>query len=225
MKKLFATLFAASLMLAVGTQAFAQISVTGGLASNSLGLHQTGTDSETMTSVGVFAGASYDYDLTDFGLSVEPGLFFTTTIKFSEDGMNLLGVNPYAASRYTESTLNIPVMAKYTHYLGEISGSNGPYLKLGPIMQFGLSSKTKTDDTNVPETYRTIDHYKNGDFKRFDLHFGVEAGAEMASLILYIGLSHGLLNLAGSNYPSDVTLGRTMFYAGIGFKLDNLISF
>jgi len=209
MKKLIALAFAASLMLAVGTQAFAQITVSGGLMTNTIGRHQTGTDTETLTGIGLYAGGSYDYALPVKGISVEPGLFLQFTNKYSEDGMDLIGQSPYSTAKFSETALNIPVMVKYTY--------DAAYVKAGPGILFGLSSKTTAVDTD-----RTYNHYGNGDFKRFNLYIGAEAGADLGKVTIGLGVASGLLNSADKNYPSDVFLRRTLFYAGLGFKLDNL---
>ena len=89
-------------------------------------------------------------------------------------------------------------------------------------MQLGLSSKTRTKDTGIIESDRTINHFKNGDYKRFDLYLGFEAGGYVGGALLFMGYSHGLLNVAGSAFPSDVSLRHGMFYLGLGYKLENL---
>ena len=218
MKRLFATVFAAGLML-IGTQAFAQISVSLGLMDNILSRYQPSTDAMNQSSAGLFAGATYDYALPVKGLSVEPGLFFEFTSLYSEDGMNLIGVSQNTVSRFSETALNLPVMLKYST---TNSDRYQAFVKFGPTMQLGLSSQTRTKDTGIIESDRTINHYKNGDYKRFDLCLGIEAGGSIGGVLLYMGYTHGLLNVAGSNFPSDVSLRHGLFYLGLGYKLENL---
>lgn len=218
MKRLFATVLAAGLLLA-GADAFAQITVFGGLMDSTLNLNQDGQDPQKQSSTGIYAGATYEFDLPVKGLSVVPGLYFTSTKKQSEDGVSLFGVSQAAKSKYSECTLNLPALARYSFSLNHDSIG---YVKFGPTLQLGLSSKTKTEDTGIIESNRLADHYTNGDFKRFDLLLGIELGIEFHNIVLMGGYNHGLLNLAGSNYSSDVRIYRGFAYVGLGYKFDNL---
>lgn len=219
MKKLLTAVFAAGLMF-IGTQAFAQISISSGFMNKIITRYQPNTDAMSQSSMGLFAGAAYDYVLPVKGLSVEPGLFFEFTSLYSEDGMNLLGVSQNAVSRFSETALNLPVMLKYS-----TTGSDKycAFVKFGPTMQLGLSSQTRTKDTGIIESDRAINHYKNGDYKRFDLCLGFEAGGCIGGgVLLYLGYTHGLLNIAGSGFPSDASIKHGLFYLGLGYKMENL---
>ena len=196
MKKIFATVVAASMML-VGTGAFAQInrdnlSVGAGWVNSTLSHKSAGSDNFN----GIYLGLSYDIPVASVaGLSVEPGLYWE---HFSTGG----------DVRQNESYLQIPVMAKYSF---DLASDTRFFVYAGPTLSAGLTSKLK--NTAGGSTVSTNLYGSDSDYGRFDVLIGLGAGVDlMEHYRIKLGYSYGLVNrytgsLDAALHRSEVTLG------------------
>jgi hypothetical protein len=214
MKKIFASIFAATMLL-VGTEAFAQL-VPG--AGYLLSIEKSKTENQSLDAVkmnGFYAGASYNIPLTG-GLSVAPGLYadmlfyngaatFAQVITFSE--------------HYTELALNLPVNLNYRF---EISDNASIYAFAGPVFQLGLVARSTYNGRvdygiihiNEGEAYN---HYnsENGDMSRFNIYMGGGLGFQVGDLLFTVGYDHNLLNV--DNASSGWKTNRNQIKVGVNF--------
>ena len=112
MKKIVASIFAASLLL-LGTQAFAQVIPGAGYLH--VIEHSTGKDGKAVDPShmnGFYLGASYNFRLGDY-FGVAPGFYVDVLLqgRNTANGVIIGGVplNVSSAYHYTEVDLNIPV--------------------------------------------------------------------------------------------------------------------
>ena len=193
-------------------QANAQIIADGGVLLYNLNRHQDSVDPWNNPTSGLYAGASYNYDLPFLkGLSVLPGayLYYSSKTQMSDFSFYPLLFNTEATHK--ESGLLIPVMASYRH---SSSSDSSVFLNFGPTFQLSFFSTTKGDTSDD-----VTNHFKNGDFKRCDLLLGGNIGAVLFEhYLLNISIHKGLLNAAGSNYKNtDIRYKRALVAFGVGY--------
>lgn len=199
MKKVFATVIAASMML-MGTSAFAQfssdnLSVGAGWVNSTLS-YKSGSSSSFN---GLYLGASYALPVASVsGLSVEPGLYWE---HFSTGG----------DVRNNESYLEVPVMAKYDF---DFASDTRFFAYAGPTLSFGLTSKVKeknSGSTTVVNCYGADSNYG-----RFDLLIGLGVGVDLLDHYrVKVGYNYGLVNrYTGS---ADLKLHRSEVTIGVAY--------
>lgn len=211
MKKLFAALLLAGAML-FAVQANAQIIADGGILSYNINRHHDSIDPWNNSTSGIYAGASYNYDLPFLkGLSVVPGayLYYSSETQMSDFSFYPLIYDTKATHK--ESGLLVPVMASYRY---SFTSDSSVFLNLGPTFNLGFSSTTKGDLSDG-----ATNHFKNGDFNRCDLMFGGNIGAViLKNYLFYITYHRGLLNAAGSNYNgTGYRYNRAIAGLGLGY--------
>ena len=198
MKKIFATLLAASLML-LGTQTFAQIAVGGGYM-NATEKATVGSFTDKLDLNGIYAGASARFGLDDvvYGLGLAPGAYLD--FLFGKDGQD----------KHRDIALQIPINVTYSYELADdfkVFGFGGPALHLGLVKKDVYKSGGQTTSSN----YYSKDY---GDaLSRFNLLLGLGAGFEvMEKIQVVVGADFGLLNLyqgSGATYkrPTQIKIG------------------
>lgn len=212
MKKIFATLFAASLML-LGTQANAQL-VTG--AGYFFASEKTG-NSDAVAHHGFYLGASYNVPIVA-GLGVAPGIYVDMLAygKSAANGSSM--ANYYVAGSYREFAVNVPINLNYKLNLG----NNAALVAYaGPTFQVGIASTTTVSGSvsvfgiNFSDGGK-YDHYDSdkGDRNRFNMSVGGGIGFEVGDLLFTVGYDRSLLNYAKND---NYTTSRNMIKAGINF--------
>lgn len=198
MKKIFATLLAAALML-TGTQAFAQIAVGAGYMNATEKL-SAGSYTDKLDLNGVYAGAAFRFCLDDYvdGLSLAPGAY-----------LDLL-FGKHDGSNHRDIALQVPVHVNYAYELTDdfkIFGFAGPAFHLGLVKKESYKSNGQTLTSNL------YDKSYVDALNRFNLLLGVGAGFEVAEMIqIVVGADFGLLNLSGESgvsykRPSQIKIG------------------
>ena len=214
MKKIFATILAASMML-MGISAFAQISVGAGYLNeaNKASVNSTANNMGSLN--GFYAGFGYDIN-EGVGFGISTGLYYSYLAgKVTLPGFSII------SGDMVEHALNIPVKAGYSVPVG--SGLKG-FLNVGPTFVCGLSSKIKPLGVDLLET----DLYKHEYLGRFDIMVGGAIGAELNDMIrVSVGYDFGMLdqfgaglkgrNDDGSTKDSALKLNRNRLTVGLAF--------
>ena len=213
MKKIYFIIAAAAMFLAV--DASAQIGV--GLGYNLLTTTTSmGDESEDDSLNGFYLEATYDFNFLNKSwgsLGLEPGLRYTFAGESESD--EVAGVK--AKASFTEHYLDIPVNVKYAYEI--IPSTLKAYAFAGPVLSLGLASNLKAGagDTSVKKN-----NYKDTEYGRFDIKFGLGAGVTLAEkLNVKLGYNIGMLNrYTGEQIRKDYKYKTHtgVFYLGVGFN-------
>ena len=208
MKRIIATLLVASSML-FAMQANAQVMAEAGLLSYNINLLQKDADHWYNSTSGIYAGASYNYDLPILeGLSVVPGAYLYYTSKTQMSDFSFYPLLFDTKATHKESGLLIPVMASYRY---SFSSASSVFVQLGPAFQLGFSAQTKSEPSGD-----VTNHFTHGDFKRCDLLLGGNLGVVFFDkYVVKLSYQSGLLNVAGSNY-NDTGMRYNRVFVGLG---------
>lgn len=218
MKKIFASIFAATLLL-VGTEAYAQL-VPGVGYLLSLETSNTSSDSETTPFHGFYAGVSYNIPIVA-GLSVAPGLYANMLFRNGHEEYREGFAGLYLQGSYREFALNVPVNVAYSI---ELAGDMAIRFFAGPVFQYGLMSKTNySGSLTIPGVSvsggKTIKHYDSETieiYRRnpFNIYLGGGIGFQAGDLLFTVGYDHSLLDV--DKIDSYKTC-RNQIKAGINF--------
>ena len=213
MKKIYFLIAAAAMFLAV--EANAQIGV--GLGYNLLTTTTTMADeSEDDSLNGFYLEATYDINFLNRNwgsLGLQPG--FRYTFAGESDSDEVAGVKTNAS--FTEHYLDVPVNVKYSYEI--IPTTLKAYAFAGPVFSLGLASNLKAGagDTSVK-----TNNYKDTEYGRFDIKFGLGAGVTLAEkLNVKLGYNIGMLNrYTGEQIRKDYKYKTHtgVFYLGVGFN-------
>ena len=213
MKKIYFLIAAAAMFLAV--EANAQIGV--GLGYNLLTTTTTMADeSEDDSLNGFYLEATYDINFLNRNwgsLGLQPGLRYTFAGESDSD--EVAGVKTNAS--LTEHYLDVPVNVKYSYEI--IPTTLKAYAFAGPVFSLGLASNLKAGagDTSVK-----TNNYKDTEYGRFDIKFGLGAGVTLAEkLNVKLGYNIGMLNrYTGEQISKDYKYKTHtgVFYLGVGFN-------
>ena len=214
MRKIFATLLAASLMFAA-TDAFAQLSAGAGYLNATETTTYTNnntTTSEKAQYNGFYVGAQYDMPIPAVsGLGIAAGAYANFYFgKNHSDGLFGLGAGTTTSS---DITLNIPVNATFGF---DIAGDTNVFAYAGPTFQFGLVNKsTFVLDSNSSNSTTTDNFAGNSPNRnRFNLLIGGGFGAQVSGIRITIGVDQSLLNyLTADNYTGS----RFQLKLGVGY--------
>lgn len=188
MKKFFLTLALA----AVATSAFAQIdglSVSAGYQSYTLHQDYSTTipivGTVTLKSDNAFGGfyAGVNYSLLTFGpgISVTPGLYFSTASYKNADNADVQAKQSY---------IGVPV--NFSYFIDLVPGTLALEPYAGPIFSYGLSYKGTGNNWTDTTNYYTEDY----DYGRFNVALGAGLALNIAEMIrVNIGYNYYLLNL------------------------------
>ena len=213
MKKIYFIIAAAALFFAV--DANAQIGV--GLGYNLLTTTATMADeSEDDSLNGFYLEATYDFNFLEKGwgsLGLQPGLRYTFAGESDSD--EVAGIKTKAS--FAEHYLDVPVNVKYAYDV--IPAKMKVYAFAGPVFSLGLASNLKAGagDTSVK-----TNNYKDTEYGRFDIKFGLGAGVTLAEkLNVKLGYNIGMLNrYTGEQISKDYKYKTHtgVFYLGVGFN-------
>ena len=213
MKKIYFLIAAAAMFLAV--EANAQIGV--GLGYNLLTTTATMADeSEDDSLNGFYLEATYDINFLNrnwASLGLQPG--FRYPFAGESDSDEVAGVKTNAS--FTEHYLDVPVNVKYSYEI--IPTTLKAYAFAGPVFSLGLASNLKAGagDTSVK-----TNNYKDTEYGRFDIKFGLGAGVTLAEkLNVKLGYNIGMLNrYTGEQISKDYKYKTHtgVFYLGVGFN-------
>jgi hypothetical protein len=213
MKKIYFIIAAAVMFLAV--DASAQIGV--GLGYNLLTTTATMADeSEDDSLNGFYLEATYDFNFLNKNwgsLGLQPGVRYTFAGESDSD--EVAGVK--AKESLTEHYLDVPVNVKYSYEI--IPTTLKAYAFAGPVFSLGLASNLKAGagDTSVK-----TNNYKDTEYGRFDIKFGLGAGVTLAEkLNVKLGYNIGMLNrYTGEQISKDYKYKTHtgVFYIGVGFN-------
>lgn len=212
MKKIFASLLAASMML-VAFNANAQLSAGAGYLNSTLSGQANGNAIDPVASNGFFAGASFNLALPVSGLSLNPGAYVSFISNTEKNSVGTGSLTQNTKSTFSEIALNVPVHVNYAY---ELAGDTKVFAFAGPTFALGLSSKTRTVLTGLVESDDTRDHYAKNDYNNFNLYLGGGLGAEVSGIIIKVGYDFGLLNLYKGD-SSDTNYKRSNLYIGVGY--------
>ena len=214
MKKIFASLLAASMML-VAFNANAQLSAGAGyLNANEKSVYTASDNTKTTTETplnGFYVGAQYDMPIPAVsGLGVNAGVY----ANFLFANKHYDGFFGYGAgtNKATDITLNIPINATFGF---DLSGDTNVFAYAGPIFQFGLVNKsTFTPDGGSSST--TTDNFGGDDpsRNRFNLLIGGGIGAQVAGIRVVLGVDQSLLNYSTAK---KTVASRFQLKLGVGY--------
>ena len=212
MKKIFASLLAASMML-VAFNANAQLSAGAGyLNANDKAVTTISENSKTTVETplnGFYVGAQYDMPIPAVsGLGVNAGVYanFLFASKYND-----LVVTGYT-DKFTDISINIPINATFGF---DLSGDTNVFAYAGPIFQFGLVNKVvSTPDGGSSST--TTDNFGGDDpsRNRFNLLIGGGIGAQVAGIRVVLGVDQSLLNYSTAK---NTVASRFQLKLGVGY--------
>lgn len=221
MKKIFATILAASLML-VATNAFAQLTAGIGYINSTEKSVYTPDNGDPVTSTrplnGFYVGADYNIPVPAVsGLSVEPGLYASMLFgKQDVEEIKLLTVVLYPGGtyKYSDIALNVPIKAKYSI---DLSGDTKVFVYAGPTFSYALSNKTQYATTGSSD-YSTTDNLKGNSANRnpFNIYLGGGLGFQVAQIQINLGYDFSLLNYSTAD---KTKLSRPLLRIGVGYAL------
>ena len=221
MKKVFATLFAATMLLA-GSQAYAQVVVGAGYLH---AIENTkGNDGKAIGNAdhmnGFYLGGGYNFHLGEY-FGFTPGFYVDMLFQNKQvtDGVNLGGIIVSAAAtyHYTEVALNIPLDFNFNIPIGDNADF---FAYAGPTIQYGVMARsTLSAAYTVNGIGRSagdaFNHYgKDGDGKPFNVLLGGGIGIGVGDIQFNVGYDHTLLNISKVD---GQTMGRHYIKAGISF--------
>lgn len=222
MKKLIASLFAASLML-LGTQAYAQLVVGAGYLHN---IENTKTtDGKAVGDAvhlnGFYLGGSYNIQFSNY-FGVAPGFYIDMLFQSrnSADGGTFGGIQiaGSASYNYTEVALNLPVNLTFKMPVGDNAEL---FAFAGPTFQYGVMARSTFNAAASigPIHYSKGDSYNHygdkGDTKPFNILLGGGVGIQVGDIQFLVGYDHTLLN---SEKSGNLVSGRHQIKAGINFE-------
>lgn len=229
MKKIFAIVLGAALMLA-GTNAFAQLSAGAGwLNSTESEVYNNGDPQKTNLN-GFYAGAQYNIPIVA-GLGITPGLYVSMLFGKQAGSQGIVVGTLSGEAKYSELALNVPVNVNYAF---EIGRDFKVFVYAGPVFQYGLMSKTVGNiNINIPgiggggtgditgNNYTGVisdanGNTTNGDPVRnpFNIYVGGGAGIQAGNLQVIIGYDHSVTNISKLD---KTTLGRSQIKLGVGY--------
>ena len=212
MKKLFASIFATSLLL-ISSQAFAQLVPGAGYFFAS---EKTG-NSDAVANHGFYVGTSYNIALGS-GFGVAPGLYLDMLVHGQTAAAGSSIASAYLVGRYREFALNLPINLNYSL---DFTDNLSLVIFAGPTFQLGLSSETTVTGEASFLGIRISDGEKfnhfnsdNGDRNRFNMSVGGGLGLHIGDLLFTVGYDRSLLD-----YTKDKnsTTARNMIKAGLNF--------
>jgi hypothetical protein len=221
MKKIFATLLAASLMFAA-TDAFAQLSAGLGYINTTEKSVYTPDNGDPVTSTrplnGFYVGADYNIPVPAVsGLSVEPGLY--ASMLFGKQDVEELKVltlviYPGGTYKYSDIALNVPIKAKYSI---DLSGDTKVFVFAGPTFSYALSNKTQYATTGSSD-YSTTDNLKGNSASRnpFNIYLGGGLGFQVSQILINVGYDFSLLNYSTAD---KTNLSRPLLRIGVSYAL------
>ena len=210
MKKLLATLLAASLAL-IGTQAFAQMSVNAGYLNTS---SRNSNASNPSNYNGFYAGVTYNIPIVA-GLCVAPGVYYSM-IGGKETSSGSLGglISGSNTTTFTEHAINGSINLNYGF---QVARDMRAFVFAGPTLQYGFSSKikSKTDVGGIisGSSNSTYDLYENT-LKPLNIFIGGGIGMEVANFQVTVGYDYGLMNISKN---TNTTINRSGLKLGVGF--------
>ena len=217
MKKVLATVLAAGLML-VGTQAKAQLSVGAGYLNSDLTGQYNGHAEDPVNSIGFYGGVSFGIPIAG-GFSIVPGAYYSRISNSSEGGISIGSFSHSSQSRFVESAVKFPLMARFGHHFTPDAEF---FAYAGPSFQLGLSSKTYTDTNTAiggtgASTSGETDYYANNHFKKNTLYVGGGVGAVYAEkFILTVGYESTVMNIYGGTVD-NTAYRRASLFVGVGY--------
>ena len=212
MKKICFILVAAAMFIAMDAKA--QLGV--GVGYNLLNTKATvAEESESDALNGFYVEATYDFNFLDANwgkLGIQPGIRYTFGCEAESE--EVLGVK--ARASFTEHYLDVPVLVKYGYDV--VSSKLNVHAFAGPVFSVGLASdiKASADGESVKSS-----NYKDSEYGRFDLKFGLGAGVTVAERFnVKLGYNFGLLNrYTGEQVENIKTKMHTgVFYVGVGYN-------
>ena len=124
--------------LLLGLNAFAQLSVGGGYMYEYSPFREDGRKFETAERHGVYAGASYNFTITSFGLGIAPGAYVSWTGGVSRrpnGSKDIIREGDYVSRHGTRHlAISLPVHMTYSMDLGPGTA----FAFAGPAFQVGL---------------------------------------------------------------------------------------
>lgn len=179
---------------------------------------------------GFYAGAQFNIPIFA-GLSVVPGLYATMQFSRSTETANVWGgaIAGAETTKYRELALNVPINAQYAIEAGNVK----VLVFLGPVLQYGLVSKTTstgtfgvlgytTTATAITDNYTGRSTFDDGSTldgdpvrKPFNVYLGGGLGVELnESLQFTIGYDHSLTNIA---VEKNNILSRSQLKVGVAY--------
>lgn len=203
MKKILATLLAASLML-LGTNAFAQMSVNAGYLNSTLA-----TSNSSDNANGAYAGISFNVPISG-GLAIAPGVYYS--LLTSKETASL-GTIASGSGTFMEHAINVPV---YLNYGVDLARDAKVFVFGGPTLQYGLASNVTYEGNVLGVSGKTTsNNYDNQNFNRMNVYLGGGVGFGVGDLLITVGYDYGMMN----QYKGDnaTQCHRSNLKLGVGF--------
>lgn len=164
---------------------------------------------------GFYVEATYDFNFLNekWGtLGIQPGLRYT--FGGETESEDVMGIKTRAS--FTEHYLDIPVHVKYGYEV--IPSKLNVHAFAGPVFSVGLASNLKA---SVDGESAKTDNYKDSEYGRFDLKFGLGAGVTIVEKFnVKLGYNFGLLNRYTGEQVEGIKakMHTGVFYVGVGFN-------
>ena len=201
MKKIFATIAAASLMLVCGT-AFAQIGVGAGYVNSTIA-----TNGNAKAFDGAYAGIQLS---KNFGntIGVLTGAEFSYLVNSSSSSISIASASEKTTEMYVDIPVNLSLGINFSRDLRW-------FIFGGPTASIGISSKSEGSASLFGLTAGTSgDNYESGNYSRFDVLLGGGIGIDFSAIRFTAGYQYGMLNRTPeATYPTH----RSLIHVGLAF--------
>ena len=203
-------MLAAAALLLLGLNAFAQLNVGGGYMYE-YGPWREQTDNgtwrkwDTEERHGVYAGVTYNFNITSFGLGIAPGAYVSWTggVTRNLNGSKQIIHEGDIISRHGTRHLavTLPVHVTYSMDLGP--GTMFAYA--GPAFQVGLSLREYDKGRDLNGRFKSVSdnlYGKNYDIRPCDLKFDIGFGYRWRFIQAHVGFDFGLIDKVPNKYSS-----------------------
>lgn len=206
-------LLIAALLLAGATASFAQFHLGGGyygeLRGSTYKAQNTKYSSRGWLN-GFYVGGSYNIALSDIGLGLAPGAYFSFVGGFDWlEPIHFADIWGWDWGYVHRTAIDLPVHVTYSHELGPgtIFGYAGPSFNVG----LGYKCRVNNWDDGEGNYSRTIfNYYKRSDkvadlgwYRRLDCKIGFGAGYRWEHLAAEVGWEFGVINQFSRYYRQD----------------------
>ena len=222
MRKIITSILLTALLVLCG-QARAQIVPGAGYLYSSEVSVSGDSKSDPDVFNGFYVGASYKISL-DGGFYVAPGLYANMLLhnESAVKGSSKAGLA--VQGTYREVALNVPINLAYMY---ELNDNVSVMAFAGPVVQFGLISKTTVSGTANVDIFglkfsytdgKEVNYYdsEDGSRNRFNVYLGGGVGVQVGDLLFTLGYDHNLLDI---DRYDNIKTNRNQIKVGVSFNL------
>ena len=167
---------------------------------------EDGRKYETAERHGVYAGASYNFAITSFGLGIAPGAYVSWTggvTRLSNGSKDIIREGDYVSRHGTRHlAITLPVHVTYSMDLGP----GAAFAFAGPAFQVGLDYRDYQIGKSINGRFKEVTDNqfgKNYDYRPCDLKLAFGFGYRWRYLQAHLGVDFGMIDRVPADYLSN----------------------